>query len=213
MATQTEIPADSEQVQSVEQKIQKAKALYADAPELAKTALDNVIRELTASGVGAASESRSQGGSAGRIGSRQGTVSELTLLVPFAEGGAARLRAMLDLLDGNFEAADKLGTVHDMRFVFIDNDTRLLFATAYDGDWDAYIDDFATKVPDYLDILFSGAEGWPGVRSPRIKDWIVSHQIPASGWYVAHPDLTVVETKRLKRSGKALDELLDKISE
>jgi hypothetical protein len=25
----------------------------------------------------------------------------------------------------------------------------MLFATAYDGDWDAYIDDFATKIPDF----------------------------------------------------------------
>jgi hypothetical protein len=36
-----------------------------------------------------------------------------------------------------------------------DNDTRMLFATAYDGDWDAYIDDFATKIPDFLDIIDS----------------------------------------------------------
>ncbi len=39
--------------------------------------------------------------------------------------------------------------VHDMRFVFLDNDTKMLFATAYDGEWDAYIDDFATKIPDF----------------------------------------------------------------
>ena len=53
-----------------------------------------------------------------------------------------------------------------MRFVFFDNDTRLLFATAYDGDWDAYIDDFVTKIPDYLDVIDSAWEGWPGIRSP-----------------------------------------------
>jgi hypothetical protein len=66
-------------------------------------------------------------------------------------------------LKGNFREADKVGTLHDMRFVFVDNDTRLLFATTCDGDWDTYIDDFATKVPDYLDMLFSGMEGWPGI--------------------------------------------------
>jgi hypothetical protein len=54
-----------------------------------------------------------------------------------------------------------------MRFVFLDDDSKLLFATAYDGDWDPYIDDFATKIPDYHDILFSCFEGWPGIRSPR----------------------------------------------
>jgi hypothetical protein len=34
----------------------------------------------------------------------------------------------------------------------------MLFATAYDGDWDAYIDDFATKIPDFLDIIDSAWE-------------------------------------------------------
>jgi hypothetical protein len=33
----------------------------------------------------------------------------------------------------------------------------------------------------------------------------------AEGWYVAHPDLTVADIHRLKRIGKAVDELLDKI--
>ena len=84
---------------------------------------------------------------AGRIGARQGKVSELTGFLPFAKGGAKRLRGLLQLLEGNFRAADAVGTVHDMRFVFLDNDTKLLFATAYDGDWDAYIEDFATKIP------------------------------------------------------------------
>ena len=84
--------------------------------------------------------------SAGRAGARLGKVSELTIIVPFAPGGAKRLRAFLQLLGGNLHAgADKVGTLHDMRFVFLDNDTKMLFATAYDGDWDAYIDDFVDE--------------------------------------------------------------------
>ena len=43
------------------------------------------------------------------------------------------------LLNGNFRAGAKVGTVHDMRFVFLDNDTKFLFATAYDGEWDPYM--------------------------------------------------------------------------
>jgi hypothetical protein len=149
--------------------------------------------------------------SAGRTGSRQGNVSELTLIAPFAPGGAARLRALLQLRDGSFDDTDRVGTVHDMRFVFLDNDTKLLFATAYDGEWDPYIDDFATKITDQMDVIFSACEGWPGIRSPKVKDWIDKHQITAEGWYVAHPDLTVAETGKLKRTGKALEEFLDKV--
>ena len=66
-------------------------------------------------------------------------------------------------------------------------------ATAFDGEWDPYIDDFATKIPDYLDILDCALEGWPGIRSPEAKDYLASHQINAEGWYVAHPDLTVAD--------------------
>ena len=150
--------------------------------------------------------------SAGRTGSRLGTVSELTMIVPFAPGGARRLRAVLDALNGNFDGADKVGTVHDMRFVFLDNDTKFLFATAYDGQWDAYIEDFATRIPDYMDILFTAFEGWPGIQSPEVKDWIAKHQVTAEGWYVANPNLTVAETRRLGRVGKAVDEFLDKIA-
>lgn len=42
------------------------------------------------------------------------------------------------------DGAQRVSTLHDMRFVMFDNGTRILFATAYDGDWDAYINDFAT---------------------------------------------------------------------
>jgi hypothetical protein len=44
-----------------------------------------------------------------------------------------------------------------------------------------------------------------------MKDWIVKHQISAEAWYVANPNLTVAETRRLERVGKAVDEFLDKI--
>jgi hypothetical protein len=208
MATQSQAPAASEQEMHVQQKIQKARELYADAPELGRVALEkgipNLKRELAAA---TATET------AGRIGVRQGKVSELTIIAPFAEGGAQRLRGLLQLLQGNFQLADMMGTVHDMRFVFLDNDTKLLFATAYDGDWDPYIDDFVTKIPDALDMLLSNLEGFPGMHSPSLKDYLAAHQVTAEGWYVGNPDLTVVETRRLERVGKALDEFLDKISD
>jgi hypothetical protein len=207
MATQT--PTRPEQDQSVDKKVQQVRKLYADAPELAKKALENALPALMSQ---AAEAQASQTESAGRIGIRLGKVSELTVIAPFAPGGAQRLRAMLRLLNGNFSAGTKVGTLHNMRFVFLDNDTKFLFATAYDGQWDPYIEDFATKIPDEMDIIFSAFEGWPGIRSPKVKDWIVEHQIPAEGWFVAHPDLTVAETGRAKRIGKAVEELLDKVA-
>ena len=202
----------SGQSSDVEQKIRRLRELYADAPEVGKTALENVIRALTSGEPPKEPAARIE--SAGRIGRRQGKVSELTVIVPLAPGGAERLRGFLEILHGSLgnELVDKVGTVHDMRFVFLDNDTKLLFCTAYDGDWDVYIDDFATKIPDILDLQFGDTEGWPGVRSPKVKDHIASYQIAADFWYVANPTLTVVETRRLERIGKATDEFLDKLS-
>jgi hypothetical protein len=206
MKTQTVTRSESDQ--TVEKKIQRLRELYATGPEAGKTALEKVLGELTSF----ASTTRARVESAGRTGIRQGKVSELLFITPFAPGGAERLRALLQLRDGSFDDTDRVGTVHDMRFVFLDNDTKLLFATAYDGDWDPYIDDFATKITDQMDVIFTACEGWPGIRSPKVKDWIANHQIPAEGWYVAHPDLTVRDIHRLKRIGKAVDEFLDQVA-
>jgi hypothetical protein len=206
MTTQTVTRPESDQ--TLEKKIQRLREVYATGPEVGKTALEKVLGELTSF----ASSTRARVESAGRTGVRQGKVSELLFIAPFAPGGAARLRALLELRDGSFDDTDRVGTVHDMRFVFLDNDTKLLFATAYDGDWDPYIDDFATKITDQMDVIFTACEGWPGIRSPKVKDWIANHQIPAEGWYVAHPDLTVRDIHRLKRIGKAVDEFLDQVA-
>jgi hypothetical protein len=197
-----------EQDQTGEKMIQKFRDLFADAPEIGKKALENVLHEIKSQ---VAETPPPPIESAGRVGARLGKRSELTIIVPLAPGGAKRLRGFLRLLGGNLNKGDKVGSLHDMRFVFFDNDTRLLFATSFDGDWDPYIDDFVTSIPDYLDIIDSAWEGWPGIRSPGAKDYLAKHQITAEGWYVAHPDLTVAEIHRLKRIGKAVEEFLDKV--
>src|SRR5262249_3119497 len=63
-----------------------------------------------------------------------------------------------------------------------------------------------------MDIFFCNLEGWPGIRHPKVKDWLVKHQISADAWYVASPNLTVAGTRRPEKGGKALDEFLDKMS-
>ena len=208
MGTQTQAVKQPAPDAAAENRIQQMRALFADAPEVGKKALENAIETLQSQ----AADLPPAIESAGRTGARLGKVSELTIIVPLAPGGAQRLRAFLRVLRGNLsQGADKVGTLHTMRFVFFDNDTRLLFATAYDGDWDTYIDDFVAKIPDYLDIIDSAWDGWPGIRHPGAKDYLAKHQITAEGWYVAYPDLTVAEVQRLQRVGKAVDEFLDKV--
>lgn len=208
MDTQALATVGSAQSADAQRKIQELRELFADAPELGKRALENVLRELTSQ----ASEPPPAIESAGRVGARLGKRSELTIIVPLAPGGAKRLRTFLRLLGGNLSpGATRVGTLHDMRFVFFDDDTRMLFATSFDGDWDTYIDDFVTLIPDYLDIIDSAWEGWPGIRSPEAKEYLVKHQITADGWFVANPDLALAEIQRLVRVGEAVDEFLDKV--
>jgi hypothetical protein len=209
MQTQTQTAAGTEQRQAGAEKIKQLRDLFADAPELGRTALENVLRELSSQ----VSEPPPPIESAGRVGARLGKRSELTIIVPLVPGGAKRLRTFLELLGGNLSpGATKVGTLHDMRFVFFDNDTRMLFATSFDGDWDVYIDDFIALIPDYLDIIDSAWEGWPGIRNTGAKDYLVKHQITAEGWFVANPELSLAEIQRQARIGKAVEELLDKIS-
>lgn len=180
-------------------------AVAHDAPHLAKIALEAMVRKHNPDLKGTAN-------SAGRVGKQSGNVSELTAIAPLKAGGAERLRRIFDLTNGNMDGAQRVSTLHDMRFVFFDNDTRILFATTYDGDWDSYINDFATKIPELMDLLFANIEGWPGIDSPAVKDFIAGHQIDAAGWFVANPQVTVVDTRRFQRMDKALTVFLDQMA-
>ena len=210
MATNTLDKTTPKQSGETSMSVQELRRLYADAPPLAKTALENLLRGELAR---LASAAPAPVQTAGRIGKRQGKVSELTAILPLTKEGAKRLRGLLGFMRGHFEGADLVGTLHDMRFLLVDNDTKLLFATTYDGDWDPYIGDFATKIPDAMDVIFSAIDGWPGIHSPTVKDWLAKFQIPADAWYVASPNLTVVETRRLEKLGKAVDEFLDTLND
>ena len=99
-----------------------------------------------------------------------------------------------------------------MRFVFLDNDTKLLFATAYDGDWDAYIDDFVTKIPDYLDVIVLGMGRLAGDSQPAGEG--LSRQAPDHGGRLVRRQSGSDgggDRDGSKRIGKAVEEFLDKI--
>ena len=194
--------ADEDKLTEIRRRIEE---VAADAPAIAKIALEAIIRKHNPDLKGTAQ-------SAGRVGMRSGKVSELTAIAKLKPGGAARLQRIFDLTNGNMDGAQRVSTLHDMRFVFFDDNTRIIFATAYDGDWDSYINDFATKIPELMDLLFANIEGWPGIDSPLVKDFIAGVQIDAAGWFVANPQVTVVDVRRFQRTEKALDAFLDAMS-
>jgi hypothetical protein len=149
-----------------------------------------------------------------RPGLKAGRSNEFTLIFQLKPGGAERMRKKMASFgdtsgDLNQKLLDRMGTVHDLRFLIFDNDTRLLFASTFDGDWDAYIDDFASYIPEQIDAVFGEVEGAPGIRSPDVKDWIAKHQVSSTYFYSAYPNASVKDVwKALKIEG-GLDTVLD----
>jgi hypothetical protein len=146
-----------------------------------------------------------------RPGIKAGQSNEFTLICKLKPGGAERMRTLFaDGFTGDRQKnTDRIGTVHDLRFVIFDGDTRVVFASTFDGTWDAYMDDFGTVIPDEIDLLFHECVGYPGIRSPEIKDWVVAQQVTAVGFYSAYPDATVREIWKALKTKKSLDELLE----
>jgi hypothetical protein len=149
-------------------------------------------------------------GSGTRPGLKAGRSNEFTLIMPLKPGGAERLRKKMgpDKFAGGW-ALDRLRTVHDLRFAIFDNDTRLLFASTFDGDWDAYINDFVALIPNEIEAVFGEVEDFPGVHSPKFKDEIVKYQVSSLYFYSAYPKASVRDVwKALKIKG-GLDVVLD----
>lgn len=63
-----------------------------------------------------------------------------------------------------------------------------------------------------MDHLFGNVEGWPGIDSPEVKDFIVQYQIPAEAWFVAHPNLTVAGAARLKRLDRTVQNFVTELN-
>ena len=151
-----------------------------------------------------------------RPGLKGGQAQEFTLIMKLKPGGAERLRKKLasdsNLANSEESLMDRVGTVHDLRFTIFDNDTRLLFASTFDGDWDAYIDDFASQIPDAIDLIFGEAEDYPGIRNPNIKDYIVKNQVTSTFFYSAYPDASVRDIRKAMKVKSGLDVLLDAAS-
>ena len=153
MTTQTETATAPEPDQTVEKKIQQLRELYADAPEVGQDGAGERAPRCSTSSVGGRRDADGKR-RPGRQPSGQGLGADHDRSVR-ATAEPSDCARCCSCWTATSSGADKVGTVHDMRFVFLDNDTKLLFATAYDGDWDPYIDDFATKIPDDLDICCS----------------------------------------------------------
>jgi hypothetical protein len=142
-------------------------------------------------------------------GATDGQAHELTVIVPLKPGGAEKTREVLKQREKARARRDAMGNLHEMRVAFFDNDTRMLFATTFDGSWDNYIADFASKMPDQIDALFAEVEDYPGIHDPSVKDVLRKYQVTSDEFYSAYPNATVKQIRKGQRVLQAWEELLD----
>jgi hypothetical protein len=137
-----------------------------------------------------------------------GKQGEFTLLAPLKPGGAEKARE-IGRIASEGAAPGKIGTLHNVRIAILDNDTRLLFATVYDGPWDQYIDDFAAGSMPFLDALWFNLEGYPGLQSPDVKEYLAKYQVEEAFFWTAYPDSTVDRIQRGERVLAGVEQVLD----
>jgi len=150
-----------------------------------------------------------------RPGLTEGVTNEFTLIFRVRPGAARQLRAALERSKEDprrQESSERISTLHDSRWVLFDDDTRLLFATNFDGDWDQYIDDFAAIVPGIFDALLQYVEGYPGIKDPTVKDFVAAHQATAALYFRAYPNASAKEIKKALRVYRSFEALLDEAS-
>ena len=84
----------------------------------------------------------------------------------------------------------RVQTIHFARWVLLDDDRRLLFASNYDGSLESYMDDFINKVAWGINVVFGNGVGFPRVSwlfqggaefEGKYKRYLRRHQMPDAG--------------------------------
>ena len=154
-----------------------------------------------------------------RKGARVGPVSELSVFLKVKPGREQRIREVLTLTPAQRAESAKtiaaVGTLHQSRSVLFDNDTRLLIATTFDGDWDVYIDDFAAGyILDAWDKFLIHCEGYPdegkaSLSLDEVKEFLTANQVTASDFMMTYAGVTVPEIQEALRVQSAFQQVLD----
>ena len=153
-------------------------------------------------------------GKATQPGIMVGSTSEFSLLFHVRAGQEREIREAITELQNSpgYRPGDydvPIASIHEARFVLFDGDTRLLFATSFDGPWDAYMVDFATKPLKLFDAIFRHVEGYDGLPDlDAVKQFIRTAQVTAAG-YARNYGGTVKEIRRARRVDQAFQRVLD----
>ena len=155
-------------------------------------------------------------------GWKDGKVSELTTFFHVKPGHEKLIREACHEFVSNPDrmVPEKLAQIgiHELRLVLFDNDTRFMWITSFDTDWDPYIDDTLRLIGQQLygTVFQHTVEAPEGIAGPdlpnqanAIKDMFNNNRETAVGFLSAFKDLTLRELWTDRRIRKAFEEVLD----
>ena len=120
----------------------------------------------------------------------------LNVKQPVAEN-AANLRAAISQLTP--DGLNNVGTVHFARFLFLDNDSKFLVFTSYDGNFVDYVRAFIRETGDMFNALLSYVELPEGETILPVQQheeafvkFVQQNDVKSEAFYSAYPKLTVL---------------------
>jgi hypothetical protein len=151
---------------------------------------------------------------AARHGITVGPTSEFSLFFHVRPGQEREIREAIAALQKSpgYRPGDyalPIAVIHEARFVLFDDDTRLLFATSFDGTWDAYMEDFASKPLKLFDAIFRHVEGYDGLPDLAAVKRFISDAQRTAGGYARNYGGTVKEIRKAQRLDAAFQRVLD----
>ena len=164
-------------------------------------------------------------------GTKSGKRDELTMIYTVKPGHEKEIRKEIDefyqgpfrknLEDPRVVAINTKIGVHELRHVLFDNDTRLLWMTSFDTEWDPYIDDtfaVANSAVPYGKILQHTVEAPEGIADPNnpitqsarpVKDLFLATRVLAAGFAPTFPNTTARDIFKGEQLRKAFEKVLE----
>lgn len=127
---------------------------------------------------------------------------------------ALRVVGLTAKLIYNHQRLARVSTIHFARWVMLDDNRRVFFASNYDGSLESYMDDFINKVAFGLNLVFSNGIGYPpsdflvlrgAWQESLFKHFLRRHQLKTDVWYKAYPGLSNADLARNARIRQGLE--------
>jgi len=104
-------------------------------------------------------------------------------------------------------------TIHFAHWAIVNNGSRLMFFSNFDGSWESYLDDFIEKAHSGLTLAWCNGVGFPAARflifdgashGRRFKAWARHSMALSQFWFSAYPEYTVNQIERHARVAEGL---------